>query len=174
MPSNYTKIAWVISSRLRTLLSKPMGRVYSDKEYLSLLSKRDLSKVITVGDVVSSTAFSSGYRPRIMIVDQKTKRKEFAYDWKSLNPINVWNPAGMISLDSFIVFSTALDKKDYSLILVDGEEDLLTLVAIILSPSGYSVFYGQPERGVVCVNVNKAKRLEALNIFNEMVVKSYG
>lgn len=174
MPSNYTKIAWVIPSRLRTLLSKPMGRVYNDKEYLFLLSKRDLSKVITVGDVVSSTAFSSGYRPRIMIVDQKTKRKEFAYDWKSLNPINVWNPAGMISLDSFIVFSTALDKKDYSLILVDGEEDLLTLVAIILSPSGYSVFYGQPERGVVCVNVNKAKRLEALNIFNEMVVKSYG
>ncbi|HLH45339.1 MAG TPA: GTP-dependent dephospho-CoA kinase family protein [bacterium] len=170
---SYTKIVWVISSRLRALLSKPMGRVYNDKEYLSLLSKRDLSKVITVGDVVSSTAFSRGYRPRIMVVDQKTKRNEFAYDWKSLNPIKVWNPAGMISLDSLIVFSTALNKKDCSLILVDGEEDLLTLVAIILSPTGYSVFYGQPERGVVCVNVNKTKRLEALNIFNEMVVKSY-
>ncbi|MEM0271742.1 MAG: GTP-dependent dephospho-CoA kinase family protein [Thermoprotei archaeon] len=174
MPWNYTRIGWVVSPKLRTLLSKPLGKIYNNEEYLSQLAKRNMFKVITVGDVVSSVALSGGYRPRIMAVDQKTKRKEFTYNWKVLNPISVWNPAGMITLDAFVVFVSALSKKKRSVILVNGEEDLLTLVAVMLSPNGYSVFYGQPDRGVVCVNVNKAKRLEALNIFNKMEVKNYG
>ena len=40
--------------------------------------------------------------------------------------------------------------------LVEGEEDLLTLVAVLKAPENSLVVYGQPHEGVVAVKVDKA------------------
>jgi len=173
MPSNYTSIVWTITDDLKELLSKPFGKVCSTEEYARLLSEKNMLNVITVGDVVSSTALSYGYTPKIMVVDQKTKREGFNYDWAQFNPTTVWNPPGTISLNTFIVLTMLLQKPERSVLLVDGEEDLLALAALIICPIGYTIFYGQPNEGVVCVEIDKAKRLVALDIFSKMVVKEY-
>lgn len=173
MRSSYTRLVWTINEELRGLLSRPFGPIFSSEEYLGLLRQKSMSRVITVGDVVSSFAVSKGYRPHIAVVDQKTKREGFGFNWRRFRPTKAWNPPGTISLESLVRFVELLNKKKRSVLLVEGEEDMLTLLAILVSPPGYTVFYGQPNQGVVCVEIDKTKRLEAINIFKQMVLEVY-
>jgi uncharacterized protein (UPF0218 family) len=55
-------------------------------------------------------------------------------------------------------------------VVVDGEEDLLVLVAVLYAPVGGLVVYGQPGEGVVVVRVTDAKRAEALGILKGMEI----
>jgi uncharacterized protein (UPF0218 family) len=50
------------------------------------------------------------------------------------------------------------------ILLVRGEEDLLTLAAIISAPEGSAIIYGQPGAGSVYVKVDKASKKKALEI----------
>jgi hypothetical protein len=43
-------------------------------------------------------------------------------------------------------------------VVVDGEEDLLTLVAVLHAPEKSLVVYGQPQEGIVVVRVTKQKK----------------
>jgi uncharacterized protein (UPF0218 family) len=43
---------------------------------------------------------------------------------------------------------------------VDGEEDLATLPAVVAAPDGASVVYGQPDEGMVLVEVTPETRAE--------------
>jgi len=47
-------------------------------------------------------------------------------------------------------------------LVVDGEEDLLALPAIIHAPRGSILYYGQPNKGLACVIVTNEKKHEAL------------
>jgi hypothetical protein len=51
---------------------------------------------------------------------------------------------------------------------VDGEEDLATLPAILATPVGGSVVYGQPDEGMVLVAVTPAARREARSLLGRM------
>jgi GTP-dependent dephospho-CoA kinase len=53
-------------------------------------------------------------------------------------------------------------------ILVNGEEDLMTIPAILISPLDSLVLYGHPEKGIVIVKVTESKKKEVLSIFNKM------
>ncbi len=44
------------------------------------------------------------------------------------------------------------------MVMVEGEEDLLTLVAVVLAPLGSLVAYGQPDRGIVIVVVSDVEK----------------
>jgi len=50
-------------------------------------------------------------------------------------------------------------------VLVEGEEDLLTIVAVLCAPEGSVVLYGQPGEGAVLIEVNRA----AKKAFRELV-----
>ncbi len=54
------------------------------------------------------------------------------------------------------------------ILLVDGEEDLLTLVAVLYAPENALVVYGQPNQGIVVVRVTSKKRAEAERIWGAM------
>ncbi|MFC6769315.1 DUF359 domain-containing protein, partial [Natrinema soli] len=54
----------------------------------------------------------------------------------------------------------ALSTDEPTTILVDGEEDLVALPAIVAAPEGASVVYGQPDEGMVHVNVTDDHRTE--------------
>jgi uncharacterized protein (UPF0218 family) len=51
---------------------------------------------------------------------------------------------------------------------VDGEEDLLTLIAILYVPEDSFVIYGQPYEGIVVVKATEAKKEEISGILNSM------
>ncbi|HMK82220.1 MAG TPA: DUF359 domain-containing protein, partial [Candidatus Bathyarchaeia archaeon] len=52
--------------------------------------------------------------------------------------------------------------------IVDGEEDLLVLVVIAVAPVGSLVVYGQPNEGIVLVNVTLAKKKEVVDLLGRM------
>jgi hypothetical protein len=49
-------------------------------------------------------------------------------------------------------------------IIVEGEEDLATLPAILMAQFGSVVAYGQPNEGIVLVEVTKEKKREIADI----------
>jgi uncharacterized protein (UPF0218 family) len=77
----------------------------------------------------------------------------------------VINPAGMITTSLI----KALNKPKTSLIVIDGEEDLAVIPAVLLNPLGTYVYYGQPDEGIVEVKITpeiKQTVLDKLGLIN--------
>jgi uncharacterized protein (UPF0218 family) len=56
-------------------------------------------------------------------------------------------------------------------LVVDGEEDLLTLIAVLYAPEKSWVVYGQPREGAVVVEVTPEKKAETAEILRGMDVR---
>lgn len=114
--------------------------------------------IISVGDATTEKLLSFNIIPNLAIIDKKERRtkKEITFDTNSLfyNQFRCKNEAGTISDDAINVIKKAIVNDNNSIIIVDGEEDLLTLVAISLSKEDYIVVYGQPLEGMVLINVD--------------------
>lgn len=151
-------------------MKKPLGQLITGTpSECNLALKRvvDLekpSRVILVGDTVSRNAIQSGIKPDVLVIDHREKRSravEFVHGKPRV--FRTHNEAGMINLLAWNAIAEAIEKGD-SAVLVDGEEDLLTLVAVIAAPQGSLVVYGQPGEGIVLVRVTEGKKgeIEAL------------
>jgi hypothetical protein len=55
--------------------------------------------------------------------------------------------------------------------MIDGEEDLLALVAVLYAPEKSLVVYGQPNEGMVVVEVTKEKKTETCKFLEAMKVR---
>jgi len=49
---------------------------------------------------------------------------------------------------------------------VDGEEDLAVLPVLLIAPLGFSIFYGQPNEGLVQVQVTEENKEQAYQFVN--------
>lgn len=54
-------------------------------------------------------------------------------------------------------------------IVVDGEEDLLTLPAMAFAPVGAVLYYGQPNEGINEIDITEAKKQEAEEYLNQFL-----
>lgn len=151
---------------LRDELKKPLGKLVKGEDVAGFVSGLPHeAMIITVGDMTTETLVELGIRPKVEVVDMKEKRSPRA-EPKSMaeRVIRVKNDPGTISAEAFNAIRDAITLEGSTRIIVEGEEDLLALPAIILAPYGSYVFYGQPNEGMVCVEVGKgtkdhAKRL---------------
>jgi uncharacterized protein (UPF0218 family) len=124
--------------------------------------------LVLVGDTVSRHAVQSNIKPDIVIVDNKEKRTEavqFTHSGRHI--FRTINPPGTIDRSAWKIVESAIYKPN-SLVIVDGEEDLLTLVAVLAAPTGSLVVYGQPGQGIVIVRVTHGKKTEVRRIINRM------
>ena len=124
---------------------------------------------VTVGDAVTQNLHSYGITPQLSITDNKSMRKKIqpqTYPDKTL--IKIRNPQGTITQEAITAIQTALQTNQPTHILVDGEEDLLTLIAVLYAPENALIVYGQPNEGLVTVKVTAQKRAEAQAILNAM------
>ncbi|MEM3646689.1 MAG: GTP-dependent dephospho-CoA kinase family protein [Thermofilum sp.] len=157
------------SEETRRLARKPLGVLLKDED-LWVLLKGFNGVLISVGDIVSKRLLDMGFNPAVCVVDGKTMRTCFQ-DVKRFQQgrrvLRLVNPPGTISDESWSVFKEALDSQP-STILVEGEEDLLTLVAVKTAPNGSLVMYGQPEQGVVAVNANESSKKIVSDILGTM------
>jgi GTP-dependent dephospho-CoA kinase len=163
----------VLPENLRAGLKKPFGKLYPDIDAITPLVIG--KSVIAVGDKVTDGVITKGITPWICIYDGRTKRKKIAipdsikrYDAKA---VFVKNPAGQISDEAFQALKEAFTADAKTKIFVSGEEDLLTLAAISLAPAGTYVIYGQPDEGVVLVEVNAKTKDLVEKILVEMIRK---
>jgi uncharacterized protein (UPF0218 family) len=85
--------------------------------------------------------------------------------------VYVENPRGTITEEAAAAVRKALEGAEEVHLVVDGEEDLLTLVAVLHAPVGAFVVYGQPREGVVVVRVTSEKKAEAAAFLGAMAVR---
>lgn len=148
---------------LRQELRHPIGRTVTDVQKIKN-SLTQGSLLITVGDIVSKSLNEINCVPDIEIIDFRTRRT--LYDKKALIDFKgkmYHNPPGTIHKEVVDVFKTAIDelvvKPGKRKIAIDGEEDLLTLPAILLAPLHSIVCYGQFDlNAVIQVEVTEQKK----------------
>lgn len=127
-------------------------------------------KVVAVGDVVCLTLLEYVGVPRLCIADGKTLRDIHGDVDKLLKNfstiLSCRNPPGSISEECLQVIDEALEEHVPKLILVNGEEDLLTLAVILVGEDIDFVIYGVPREGVGVIDV-KRFTITAINLFSQ-------
>ncbi len=165
----YIKKEWlnrnlVLPEKLRPELQKIWGQLVDIKDV-----QIDAQKTITVGDVTTKNFLDKNIVPILAIVDFKVERKPINHtEFKNVEIINSINPPGVISSELLNAVRNSFEDLSEKVIIVDGEEDLAVLPAIIYAPLGFEVFYGQPGQGLVKVDVseeNKEKTYKLINKF---------
>ncbi|MFW6304733.1 MAG: GTP-dependent dephospho-CoA kinase family protein [Candidatus Saliniplasma sp.] len=156
-----------LPENLRTSLKKTVGELVSGK-----LPKRytDNDCIITVGDVVTEIIYGQGIIPDLAVIDGKTKRGD--YEVKYLldeKTINIKNPAEIIKSEAWQSIQNGLDCDEPVIIKVDGEEDLLSLVAIALAEKDCLVIYGIPDEGMVINIIDDDIKVKSWEVINNMV-----
>ncbi|MEN3048208.1 MAG: DUF359 domain-containing protein [Candidatus Caldarchaeales archaeon] len=164
--------ALVLTEAQRELLRRPIGELIpgspeETREALSGLLGAEPALVVAVGDVVSAEVGALGPRRVVYVTDDRsrrsrTERVELQVDQE----IRCANPAGSVTRESFEALEAAIRAAGRVRVLVEGEEDLLALVAVYLAPAGSLVLYGQPSEGLVVVEVNEERKRFAKLIFS--------
>lgn len=164
-----------ITPILRRQLKNPLGKLLkgTPEETMNQLSQLILQEkpkcVISVGDIVSRNMLKQGIQTQIVIVDNQVMRETAEPIKTTINrKVNMKNPPGTLTPEAWAVIDEALKQKQPTQVVVDGEEDLLALVAILKAPESSFVVYGQPHEGVVVVKVDDAIRKEATRIIKLM------
>ncbi|MFP8951507.1 GTP-dependent dephospho-CoA kinase family protein [Natrialbaceae archaeon A-arb3/5] len=155
----------ILPDRLRDELKEPMGPIETDAE--RLLEAVD-GPLIAVGDVVTHHFVQAGRPPDAAFVDGRTKRQAVDDEVRDAvtdaATIEARNPPAELTADVLQALSTAITADEPTTVFVEGEEDLLVLPALLVAPVGASVVYGQPDEGMVHVEVTDADRAVARDL----------
>lgn len=131
---------------------------------------KEMRPIITVGDVVTETLLKQGIKPDIAVIDLKTRRGSYDTDIpEDTKVLEVTNPMGTITSDSWHAMKDAMVYDEPVVIKVDGEEDLLSIIAIIQCPPGGTVIYGMPGKGMVINIVDQEKKDICREAINDMI-----
>lgn len=154
---------------LREQLKIPMGVLLLEKD----ATKQNIVKyiqnnsfVITVGDRTTEKMINFGLIPSFQIIDSQEKRvkRELPSGANIVTDLTCDNPAAEIAEDSIRTIKKAFSSKPPVRLVVNGEEDLLVIPVCIHAPKNSVVMYGQPNEGLVIVEItseirNKAQKL---------------
>lgn len=170
---------FLLPQELRSELKSPLGLLISGPVNVTMSSLRDLissikpRKVISVGDIVSRNMLENGLKVDIFIVDNRSMRKPIEpLRSRADRVLTLTNPAGTITKEAWRIIGDAMNSEGTVEILVDGEEDLLTIVAVLLAPENSLVIYGQPGEGVVVIKVDEGSKRRMLEILDRMERKT--
>ena len=157
-----------LPDEFRPLIKRPLGELFPSTEpAIKRLKQLHPPKLIAVGDVVVAELLSAGIEPDVVVIDHKVMRGPAGDKLKrevgrfEARVVRVKNPAGTITRE----LREAFEVEKFPLkIIVDGEEDLATIPAVLSAPLGSVVVYGQPGEGLVLVEVTEQKRREFENL----------
>jgi len=163
------------SPELRKKLTIPFGILLSGfpnetmQELVKYIEKHNPKKIIVVGDVVAANALRQGIFVNIFVVDNKTMRREIEPAIIcAKKEMSAKNPRSTITREAWTVIARAMNEKQTVKVSIEGEEDLLVLPAVLSAPIGSLIVYGQPNEGIVLVNVTRGKKREAVLIIESM------
>jgi len=168
-------IAYSLTPELRRKLRKPLGTLirgsFSEtmRKFKDITEKEKPLRTISVGDTVSKNLVKNHMFPQLSIVDNRVMRKRVQpTSLAAENSIYVRNPPGTITEEALLAIQDALKSNRRVKIVIDGEEDLLALIAVFYAPKNSFVVYGQPYEGVVVVRVTSEKKAEVAEILKAM------
>jgi uncharacterized protein (UPF0218 family) len=157
------------------LLKEPFGVLIKEKEIDKTKINQFVEgsdKIISVGDTTTEKLVGFGYIPDISVVDYKEKRSpkskitEFQVDRR----VTCENKPGEINIDviNLVKEMAMVGISGKMQIIIEGEEDLVALPFFMYSPNKWTIFYGQPNEGLVVVEANNQVRTKARLIFNKV------
>lgn len=155
----------LLEENLKAELKKPFGKLFPLFE--DAINEINTSKfLISVGDATTNNLINAKIYPNIAIIDNRIQRKNSNHKINyTTNHLKAINPPGTITDDLWETIEIAIEKSidddigtENQLIIVEGEEDLAVLPSIIMAPKETIVLYGQPNEGLVLVNVSDVKK----------------
>jgi len=168
-------IVYRLTPELRTKLKDPLGTLITGSfsetmnQFREILSRRKGKIIISVGDTVTRNLLENGLIPKLSIIDNIAMRKKTEPIFQAANKtVKIVNPQGTITSEAIEAIRESITSSVNVRIVVDGEEDLLTLIAILHAPEDSVLIYGQPHQGIVVVDVTKEKKAEVEAILKAM------
>lgn len=169
------KIEYMLTPRLRTFLKEPFGTLITGtpKETMAalkaLIETQKPARLVSVGDVVSQNMHEYGLHPQLTVIDHISLRDQAIPKLAAVETtVYVDNPQGTITQEAVEAIKNALESNAHIHIEVNGEEDLLTLIAVLYAPENSLVVYGQPHLGVVVVKASLERKAQVKQFLNEM------
>ena len=160
------------------LLKEPFGTLIRDNEVtIGLVTEilKKAPKVIAVGDTTTEKLVGFGFIPDISVTDCMEKRviKASKFEYPVDNTIHLDNKPGELSEQVVLevkklILANAYDSKIR--IIIKGEEDLVALPFLMYSPNNWVICYGQPNEGLVIVQVTEDSKKKAMLIFNKAFI----
>ncbi|MBM3905782.1 MAG: DUF359 domain-containing protein [Thaumarchaeota archaeon] len=155
---------------LRDELKEPLGILLKDttKENIAKHIPKS-SYIITVGDATTEKILAHGFTTSLQIVDGYEKRGKRIPPQSNSTKLYCDNPAAQITQQSIDLIRQAFSSKPPIQILVNGEEDLLVIPVCIYAPQNSVVMYGQPNEGLVIVQITQEIRNKTKNLLDRMI-----
>ena len=158
----------------RQLLKQPLGELIRgtpaqcSRILKEIVEREKPARLILVGDTVARNAVQMEIKPDVIIIDNLEKRqKAVPISYKAEHVFRIANSPGTIESGAWQVVDEAV-RRGSSVVSVDGEEDLLTLAAILSSPDNSIVVYGQPDEGIVLIRVSADRKKDITKIIEQM------
>ncbi len=163
---------------LRALLRKPIGAIYANEAVKASLIAHKADVIATIGDFTTKVVQDSGIIPSLAVIDLQVNRKPFqpleAFKFGDDTPIaRVKSGPGFIARGAIGAIEewgrlAGINRGRMLLALViDGEDDLLTLPVIAHAPLGSVIYYGQPDQGIVEVIATQAQKQFAVDMLKQ-------
>lgn len=173
--SNLFKNDLILPESLKEELRRPIGIIFSNtQELVQSINRLNNIILIAVGDIVNQELTNNYVKVDLKIIDFKTRRR--IINDSSLK--SVINKAGTINAETVRnlnktirrllrseLSGTRNDKSNW--FIINGEEDLLALPAILLAPLNSIVMYGQYEVGVVVIKVTEKMKKKIKDLINK-------
>lgn len=162
-----------LPKNLRDQLKFPIGTLLPNAQ----VTKENILKhvpaesfLITVGDATTEKMLQFGIVPSLQIIDSQEKRskREPPPDKQVTTSLDCVNPAGEITLQCIEIIKKSFTSPPPVRIIVNGEEDLLVIPVCIHAPQNSIVMYGQPDEGLVIVQINDSIRKKTQLILDSM------
>jgi uncharacterized protein (UPF0218 family) len=164
-----------VTPELRVKFKEPFGMLIRGSfaetmdKMAEMVEREKPPKIISVGDTVSRNLYERQMNLQLSITDNKRRRKEIKPTiFAGMRIVKVINPQGTITEEAIAAVRQALEGEERVHIIVDGEEDLLTIVAVLYAPEQSFVVYGQPFEGIVVVKVTSEKKAAAEEFLKAM------
>ncbi|WP_455143406.1 GTP-dependent dephospho-CoA kinase family protein [Candidatus Hodarchaeum mangrovi] len=167
---------------LRESLRTPIGKIFSGsplettQKVIDYIEGYNNPIVTSIGDFCTKYLLDKNFYPNIIIYDGKTRRNDsLNLNLGKYQLIDVVNPPEWITNDSWNIIKNTISfctsNKCRVAIRIQGEEDLLVIPTLLLSPIGSLIVYGQPPfdkketGGIVVIFVNLKAKNDVKSMF---------
>lgn len=176
IPDKLQKSILKLTSELRDEFKITVGKIYRSVE--EALEHIDGCLCI-VGDESSKRAITFGRYPEIIVIDYRTRREfpkneyiKFFSKVGTYERFYVVNPPGTITPELWRCLHRVMEAVNAgmrAMVIVDGEEDLVSIPMIVLLPKGWYLMYGMPGMGVQTLYIDDDIRERALKALHIMM-----
>lgn len=177
-----------LPEKLRDQMREPFGRIIRGSFENQKITTKKVAKIIkdqkplmvyAIGDIIAESLIGLNITPSVTVIDLKSRRKALKDNskFKTQNSkLKLYrNAAGTIDSEAVMRLCSLRDRYISSRlpqqIVIDGEEDLLALAAILIAPINSIILYGQYNLGVVLVTATEEKKKEIYKIIAKFDVK---